>query len=162
MRWNICGKTCAKNSSRISLCPHLMRLFLRCVMDSTSWKPTRNVSVLRDHSKMGEVGQRTETFRVGFQLVESITHLVNNLIKGGQSEIRELFFAQAFAYMFDGIKFGTVGRLSNEPDICRDPQVFGPMPTRLIHLHHHKVLGIGARYMRKSTGSSSPYRLTEG
>src|SRR5258708_32847263 len=37
------------------------------------------ISVLRDHSKMGEVGHRTETFRVGFQLVESTTHLVNNI-----------------------------------------------------------------------------------
>ena len=39
------------------------------------------ISVLRDHSKMGEVGQRTETLRVGFQLVEAITHPVNDLIK---------------------------------------------------------------------------------
>lgn len=39
------------------------------------------ICVLRDHSKMGEVGQRTETLRVGFQLVESITHPVNDLIK---------------------------------------------------------------------------------
>jgi hypothetical protein len=39
------------------------------------------ICVLRDHSKMGEVGQRTETHRVGFQLVEAITHLVNHLIK---------------------------------------------------------------------------------
>jgi predicted unusual protein kinase regulating ubiquinone biosynthesis (AarF/ABC1/UbiB family) len=39
------------------------------------------ICVLRDHSKMGEVGQRTETLRVGFQLVESITHLINYLIK---------------------------------------------------------------------------------
>ncbi|MGZ3642970.1 MAG: hypothetical protein ACXVCM_03880 [Ktedonobacteraceae bacterium] len=39
------------------------------------------ISVLRDHSKMGEVGQRTETLRVGFQLVETITHPVNHLIK---------------------------------------------------------------------------------
>jgi len=39
------------------------------------------IHVLRDHSKMGEGGQRTETLWVGFQLVESITHLVNHLIK---------------------------------------------------------------------------------
>ena len=29
---------------------------------------------------MGEVGERAETLRVGFQLVESIAHLVNHLI----------------------------------------------------------------------------------
>src|SRR5260221_13472692 len=51
------------------------------------------ISVLRDHSKMGEVGHRTETLRVGFQLIESFTHLVNHGIKRGKSEIRELFFA---------------------------------------------------------------------
>ena len=51
------------------------------------------ISVLRDHSKMGKVGHRTETLRVGFQLIESITHLINHVIKRGKSEIRELFFA---------------------------------------------------------------------
>ena len=30
---------------------------------------------------MGEVGQRTETLRVGFQLVEAITHPINDLIE---------------------------------------------------------------------------------
>ena len=89
------------------------------------------ISVLRDHSKMREVGQRTETLRVGFQLVESIAHLVNHLIKRGKSEIRELFFPQFFPNVFDGIELGTVGRLSNEPNIVRDPQVFGQMPARL-------------------------------
>jgi DDE superfamily endonuclease len=44
--WNISGKNCAKNSSRISLFPHLMRSLTGCVMASTSWKPTRSVSVL--------------------------------------------------------------------------------------------------------------------
>src|SRR5258708_36912120 len=51
------------------------------------------ISVLRDHSKMGEVSYRTETLRVGFQLIESLTHLINHGIKRGKSEIRELFFA---------------------------------------------------------------------
>src|SRR5438477_7684349 len=36
------------------------------------------ISVLRDHSKMGEVSHRTETLRVGFQLIESFTHLINH------------------------------------------------------------------------------------
>jgi hypothetical protein len=39
------------------------------------------ICVLRDYSKMGEVGQRTETLRVGFQLVKAITHPINYLIK---------------------------------------------------------------------------------
>ncbi len=107
------------------------------------------IRVLRDHSKMGEVGQRTETLRVGFQLVESITHLVNHLIKRGKSQIRKLFFAQLFPDMFHRIELGTVSRLSNESNIVWDPEIFGPMPARLIHLHHHKVLGIGARHMLK-------------
>src|SRR5260370_25221572 len=51
------------------------------------------ISVLRDHSKMREVSHRTEMLRVGFQLIESFTHLVNHVIKRGKSEIRELFFA---------------------------------------------------------------------
>ncbi len=51
------------------------------------------ISVLRDHSKMGEVSHRTETLRVGFQLIESFTHPINHGIKRGKSEIRELFFA---------------------------------------------------------------------
>ena len=51
------------------------------------------ISVLRDHSKMREVSHRTETLRVGFQLIESFTHLINHGIKRGKSEIRELFFA---------------------------------------------------------------------
>ena len=76
---------------------------------------------------MREVGQRTETLRVGFQLIQSFTHLVNHIIKRGKSEIRELFFAQFFPHMFHGIELGTVGRLSNEPNIFRDLQVFGHM-----------------------------------
>src|SRR5216683_8025419 len=51
------------------------------------------ISVLRDHSKMREVSHRTEMLRVGFQLIESFTHLVNHGIKRGKSKIRELFFA---------------------------------------------------------------------
>src|SRR6266566_5522356 len=42
--------------------------------------------------------------------------------------------------MFHRVELGTVGRLSNEPDIFRDLQVFCQMPTRLIDLQHHKVL----------------------
>src|SRR5216683_6508045 len=51
------------------------------------------ISVLRDHSKMREVSHRTEMLRVGFQLIESFTHLVNHGIKRGKSKISELFFA---------------------------------------------------------------------
>src|SRR2546426_10575781 len=36
--------------------------------------------VLRDISKMREVGHRTEMLRIVFQLVKSFTHLVNHLI----------------------------------------------------------------------------------
>ena len=50
------------------------------------------IRVLRDHSKMREVGQRTETLRIGFKLIKSFTHLVNYVIKRGKSEIRQLFF----------------------------------------------------------------------
>src|SRR5712692_4970285 len=45
------------------------------------------ISVLRDHSKMREVSHRTEMLRVGFQLIESFTHLVNHGIKRGKSKI---------------------------------------------------------------------------
>jgi hypothetical protein len=41
--------------------------------------------VLRDASKMGKVSHRTETLRISFQLIESITDLVNDLIESGQS-----------------------------------------------------------------------------
>jgi hypothetical protein len=51
------------------------------------------ISVLRDHSKLREISHRTKTLRVGFQLIESFTYLVNHGIKRGKSEIRELFFA---------------------------------------------------------------------
>jgi hypothetical protein len=37
---------------------------------------------------MGEVGHRTEAFRIGFQLIESVTYLVNHLIERGKSEIK--------------------------------------------------------------------------
>jgi IS6 family transposase len=51
------------------------------------------ISVLRDHSKMREGSHRTKTFRVGFQLIESFTHLIHHGIKRRKSEIRELLFA---------------------------------------------------------------------
>ncbi len=67
------------------------------------------ISILRDHSQMREVGERTETLRVSFKLVESFTHLVNYVIKGCKSQIRELFFAQFFPHMFHRIELWTVG-----------------------------------------------------
>src|SRR6266567_7052286 len=79
--------------------------------------PTR---ILRDTSKMGEVGHRTETFRIGFQLIESFTYLVNHLIERGKSEIRQVFFVHFFPHMFDRIKLWTVGRLSNQSHIFRN------------------------------------------
>ncbi len=51
---------------------------------------------------MREVGQRTETLRISFQLVESFTDLVNHVIEGCKCPIREVFFAQFFPHMFDG------------------------------------------------------------
>src|SRR5947209_2819451 len=66
----------------------------------TSIGYTISPRVLRDHSKMREVGQRTERFRVGFQLVESFTYLVNHVIKRGKSQIGQLFFAQFFPHVF--------------------------------------------------------------
>src|SRR6266480_4778145 len=48
--------------------------------------------VLRATSKMREVGHRTETLRIGFQLIESVTDLVNDLIERGQSQIRACAF----------------------------------------------------------------------
>ena len=73
---------------------------------------------------MGEVGHRTETLRIGFQLIESLTYLVNHLIERGQSEIREVLFAHFFPHMFDRIELGTVGRLSNESEICWNLEIF--------------------------------------
>src|SRR5438876_11451683 len=105
------------------------------------------IRVLRDHSEMREVGQRTETLRVGFQLIKPFTDLVDYLIKRGKSQIRELFFAQVFPHVFHRIELGTIGRLSNEPNIFWDPELFRHMPACLIHLHHHKVLGKGGRYV---------------
>jgi len=111
---------------------------------------------------MGEVGQRTEALRISFQLIESFTYLINHVIQGCKNQVRELFFAQFFPHMFYRIELGTVGRLRDESDIFRDRELIRHMPARLIHLHHHKVLGIGARHMRKSTDPSSRYRQMEG
>jgi hypothetical protein len=51
---------------------------------------------------MREVGHRTETLRIGFQLIESVTDLVNDLLERGKREIRQVFFAQFFPEMFEG------------------------------------------------------------
>src|SRR5260221_14749836 len=80
--------------------------------------------VLRDTSKMREGGHRTEAFRIGFQLIESVTYLVNHLIQRRKSEIRQMFFAHFFPYMFHGIQLWTVGRLTNQSHICRDLEIF--------------------------------------
>jgi hypothetical protein len=80
--------------------------------------------VLRDTSKMREVGHRTEAFRIGFQLIESVTYLVNHLIERGKSQIRQVFFAHFFPYMFHRIELWTVGRLSNQSHICWNLELF--------------------------------------
>ena len=114
------------------------------IIHTRSQKLLIPISVLRDHSKMREVGQRTEIVRISFQLVESLTHFVNHGIKRGKSEIRELFFTEFFPHMLNRIELRTVSGLSDEPNIFRDRELFCEMPPRLIHLHHHKVFGIGA------------------
>src|SRR5690349_14414268 len=63
--------------------------------------------VLRNTSKMGEVGHRTEAFWIGFQLIESVTYLINDLIERGKSEIRQVLFAHFFPHMFDRIELWT-------------------------------------------------------
>ncbi len=73
---------------------------------------------------MGEGGHRTEAFGIGFELIESITDLVNDLIEGCKGQIRQLFFAQLFPHMFYWIDPWTVGRLSNQSHICWDLEIF--------------------------------------
>ena len=73
---------------------------------------------------MGEVGHRTETLGIGFQLIESITDLVNHLIERGKREICQVLFAHFFPDMFDGIELWTVGRLSNQSHIGRNLEIF--------------------------------------
>src|SRR6266700_5823609 len=77
-------------------------LMVRCMDSSVRFRAKANprrasnlipTRILRDTSKMGEVGHRTEMFGIGLQLVESVTHLVNHLIERGKSEIRQVFFA---------------------------------------------------------------------
>ena len=73
---------------------------------------------------MGEVGHQTEALQgIGFQLIESVTDLVNDLIERGRSQIRQVFFT-LFPDMFHRIQFRTVGRLSNQSNICRDLEIF--------------------------------------
>ncbi len=73
---------------------------------------------------MGEVGHRTEPFRISFQLIESLTDPVNHLIQRGKSQIRQVFFAQFFPHMFDGVELWTVGRLSTQSNSGWKPQIF--------------------------------------
>src|SRR5207247_3837024 len=80
--------------------------------------------VLRDTSKMREVGHRTETFRISFQLIESITYLLNHLIERSKGQIRQVFFAHFFPDMFHRIELWTVGRLSNQSNIRRNLELF--------------------------------------
>jgi hypothetical protein len=57
--------------------------------------------ILRGTSKMREVGHRPEAVRIGFQLIESLTHLINYLIERGKGQIRQVLFAHFFPDMFD-------------------------------------------------------------
>src|SRR6266571_8018058 len=95
-----------------------------CIAPTTLLRSVIPIRVLRDISKMREVGHRTKAFRIGFQLIESVTYLVNDLIKRGKSQIRQVFFAHFFPDMFHRIELWTVGRLSNESHICRNLESF--------------------------------------
>jgi hypothetical protein len=55
---------------------------------SVPLSPLRPTCVLRETSKMGEVGHRTEALGIGFQLIETVTYLINHLIERSKSEIR--------------------------------------------------------------------------
>src|SRR5713101_3787576 len=85
-------------------CSFLIRRF--CPLKKRPCNRIIPISVLRDHSKMREVSHRTEMLRVGFQLIESFTHLVNHGIKRGKSKIRELFFAYSSQMCSTGLSSG--------------------------------------------------------
>src|SRR5258708_2522589 len=97
--------------------------------------PTR---VLSDRSKVREGRHGTQAFGLGFQLGKSDTEFVNHLIKGGTSDIGKVLFAQMFPEMFRRIEFRAVGWLWDQADVLRHLEIFGMMPSRLIHLHHDK------------------------
>src|SRR6266568_2200876 len=118
--------------------------------------------VLRGISKVRKVGHRTQLFGLGFQLGEFFAQFVNHLLQRGTSQIRELLFAQVFPQMFCWIEFGTIGRLKDQADVLRHLQIFGMMPSRLIHLHHDKRVREGLGDMRKSRDSSWRYQLWAG
>lgn len=98
---------------------------------------------------MREICQRTQAFGFCFQLSESYTKEVNDLIKGGTSESGKLLFPKMVPEMFDGMKFWTVGGLCNQADVFRDDEVFGLVPSRVINLHHEKKVREGLAHMRE-------------
>src|SRR5712692_9464476 len=93
-----------------------------------------------DLSEVGKVGHGTQPAGLGFQLVESFTESVNDLIEGGSSHIGELLFAQVLPYMLNGIEFRTVGWLLDQANILGNLEVLGLVPLGLIDLHDDKVL----------------------
>ena len=102
-----------------------------------------------------ETRLKAQAFGLGFQLGKSDTEFVNHLIKGGTSDIGKVLFAQMFPEMFRRIEFRAVGWLWDQADVLRHLEIFGMMPSRLIHLHHDKRVleGLGDMLQKEIPGS---------
>ena len=61
--------------------------------------------------------------------------------------MRKLLFPKVFPEMLHWIEFGTVCWLADQADIVGDIQVFGLVPTGLIHLHDNEIVREGCRNM---------------
>src|SRR5258706_3759370 len=84
----------------------------------------------------------TSQFSRGEEKMSSFFSYVGSLriawVKGGTSDIGKVLFAQMFPEMFRRIEFRAVGWLWDQADVLRHLEIFGMMPSRLIHLHHDK------------------------
>ncbi len=60
---------------------------------------------------MGKARQGTEALRIISKSNEPLTKRLNYPIERGKNAVMKVFFTQFIPDMFDGVNFGTVGRL---------------------------------------------------
>jgi hypothetical protein len=95
--------------------------------------------VLRSHSEMGKIRHRTKKLLIIFKLQQLVTKSISNGLKRGKSTVIKGFFPSFLPDMFNGVQFGTIGRLWDQTNSFWNDEIFGAMPSSLIYLNNKKV-----------------------
>ena len=89
------------------------------------------ICVLNKHFEMRETHHRTQPCLVIGQLIESPAEFIGQEIKRGIEAVVNIFLAQFFPHMLNGVDFWAVGRLLDQANGAWNDQLSRAMPPSI-------------------------------